>query len=386
LAVTQQVSLATFAYPDLGADKRSAIARSRTRVDPDGSTFIFETCLRTEVMVAGGEDRLLAALDRHFGGIPELAAGRVRFDAEAVEHLYRVASGLESPIRGEGEVLAQFRQAVNRAEDDGMIGGIFSRLIESAVATGRRAREMMPESAHDSLAAVAAQVVGGADRIAVLGSGIMASAVVKALQALPAPPPITVVARNPEHVWLEAVDVWDFQRTGEALKQFPAVVSATSAKRRLVEADEMAAAMAERPAPLILVDMAMPPDFPVDGSYDVVYVGIDDLAKLASRRSQPDHADPVVKAGALEAFRAFRDHHHLGPVIGGLTRYADDVVDGAVARFATRLQSEEDLAIVRQTAHTVARTLIAGPISYVKHPDRAPEALDIVAEAFGVDG
>lgn len=381
-----QISLATFAYPELKADKRSAIARSRTKVDPDGSTFIFETCLRTEVMVAGDEDRLLGALTRHFGGVPELAEGHIRFDADAVEHLYRVAAGLESPIRGEGEVLAQFRQAAARAEDEGMIGGIFSRLIESAVAIGRRTREMMPESAHDSLAAVAAQVVGGADRIAVLGSGTMATAVVKALQALPAPPPITVVARSPERVWLDAVDVWDFHRTREALAEFPAVVSATSAKRRLVEADEMVTATAGRLAPLILVDMAMPPDFPLNGQADVVYVGIDDLAKLAGRRSQPDQADPVVRAGAMEAFRAFSDHHQLGPVIGGLTRYADEIVDGAVARFATRLRSEEDLAIIRQTAHTVARALIAGPISYVKHPDRTPESLDIVAEAFGVDG
>jgi glutamyl-tRNA reductase len=235
------------------------------------------------------------------------------------------------------------------------------------------------------MAAIAAQAVGNVDRVAVLGSGAMATAVIRALQGLPAPPLVTVVARTPGRVTADNVAVWAFDRALEALGEFPAVISATSAKRRLVEADHMADVVHRRSTPLTLVDMAMPPDFTVTTSATLRYLDIDDLARMAERRPRGDEADALVRQAAIEAYRTFVDHHQVGPVIGGLTRRADDIVENTIARFGGRLASDEDLAVLRQTAHTVARTLLAGPISYVKQPDRAPEAIDIVAEAFGVD-
>jgi glutamyl-tRNA reductase len=310
---------------------------------------------------------------------------KVRHEADAVEHLYRVAAGLESPIRGEGEILTQFRQTLAKASEAGAVAGLFSKLIETAVAVGRQAREVMPESPHDSMAAVAAQTVGNADRVAVLGSGAMATAVVNALHGLPAPPMITVVARTPERVTVQNVDVWPFDHALHALEDFPAVISATSAKKRLVDTDRMADVVQQRSNPLTLVDMAMPPDFVVSPSATLRYLDIDDLARMAERRPRGDEADEFVRSAAVEAHRSFVDHHQVGPVIGGLTRRADDIVESALARFGGRLTNEDDRAVLRQAAHTVARTLLAGPIAYIKQPDRLPEAVDVVADAFGVD-
>jgi len=379
------ISSATFAYPEVDSATRARLARVIHAADSDGATFVLSTCLRTEVIVAGDGIRLHQTLERIFGGVPEVGIAKVRHDADAVEHIYRVAAGLESPIRGEGEILTQFRQTVAKASESDAITGIFSKLIESAVATGRHARENLPDSPHDSMAAIAAQAVGNVDRVAVLGSGAMATAVIRALQGLPAPPLITVVARTPERVTADDVAVCGFDRALEALEEFPAVISATSAKKRLVEVDEMAEVVQRRSTPLTLVDMAMPPDFTVSPSATLRYLDIDDLARMAERRPRGDETDVLVRQAAIEAYRTFVDHHQVGPVIGGLTRRADDIVENAVARFGGRLTNEEDLAVLRQTAHTVARTLLAGPISYVKQPDRAPEAVDVVAEAFGVD-
>jgi glutamyl-tRNA reductase len=183
----------------------------------------------------------------------------------------------------------------------------------------------------------------------------------------------------------ENVDVWAFDRALEALEDFPAVISATSAKRHLVEAGDMTAVITRRSAPLTLVDMAMPPDFPVAASATLRYLDIDDLARMAERRPRGDEADALVRLAAREAHCSFVDHHQVAPVIGGLTRHADIVVESVVARFGSRLGSDEDRAVLRQTAHTVARRLLAGPIAYIKQPDRAPEAVDVVADAFGVD-
>lgn len=385
MSSSTHITSASFAYPAVDTAVRARLAQALGSVEPDGATFLLSTCLRTEVVVAGDGESLRRRLQAIFGTDIDLGIAKIRSDEDAVEHLYRVAAGLESPVRGEQEILTQFRQTLATAIEKGAVSGIFAKLVETAVATGRLARESIPESPHDSMAAVAAQAVGNVDRVAVLGSGAMATAVTKALLGLPAPPTVTVVARSPGRVTQPEVTAWPFGRALQVLEDFPAVISATSAKRRLVGTDEMEDVIRRRPSPLTLVDMAMPPDFTVSSSSSLTYLDIDDLARMAERRPRKDDADRVVHSAAIEAHRSFVDHHQVGPVIGGLTRQADSLVDEVVSRFGGRLTDPKDLAILRQTAHTLARTLLAGPISYLKAPDRAQEAVDVVADAFGVD-
>lgn len=312
---------------------------------------------------------------------------RVRFREEAVDHLYRVAAGLESPILGEQEILTQFRQSLIEAENSGQVAGVFARLLETAVATGRHARELLPGSPHNSMAAVAAQAIGTSSRVAVLGSGIMATAVVEGLALLPAPPEITVVARNPEKVAdRDGVEVLSFEMAEAALRSFPAVISATSAKHRLIDDASLAGVVAARTDPLLLIDMAMPPDFrPPEGAF-VTYLDIDDLARMADRRSRSEEADALVAASAADAYRQYRDHHEIGPLISGMMDSADRLIDETVRRFSGRLRDPDDETALRQAVHTVARKLLAGPVEYLKKEDRSAEAIDVIADAFGVDG
>lgn len=348
--------------------------------------FVLSTCLRVEVVVPGDEEELAVALSRLFGDLGEEATPQLRRGERAVAHLYRIAAGLESPILGEYEILTQFRQSLIEAEESGQVQGVFARVLETAVATGRQARELLPKSPHNSMAAVAAQTVGAADRVAVLGSGIMATAVLDGLIQLPAPPKITVLARNPDKVADRPdIDVISIERAAEVISEYPAVVSATSAKHRLIDDSTIASAVADRTEPLLLIDMAMPPDFrpPIEGG--ITYIDIDYLARLADRRARSDEADALVESAAAEAYRKYRDHHEVGPAIGNLMTNADEIVDSAVRRFSGRLSDPGDADVLRQTAHTVARTLLAGPVSYLKGENRAPEAIDIIADAFGVE-
>ncbi|MET0830838.1 MAG: hypothetical protein ABWY62_00540 [Acidimicrobiia bacterium] len=376
----------SYAYPGVGGDARAEVARLLTAA-PKASpgTFVLSTCLRAEFLVHGDRARLDDVLGQMFGDEPEVDGAAVRCGSDAVAHLFRVAAGLESPVRGEIEILTQVRHAVRRASDDPDTEGTFSKLLEAAVASGRLARESFPSSPHDSLAAVAAQVVGDREAVAVFGSGVMAAAVIDALAQLPAPPRVAVVARNPGALARAGVESWPFDRAAEALARFPAVISATSAKRRLVPEDVLAAAVASRVTPLVLVDMAMPPDFArPDIGAATRYVDIDDLAAMAGRRPVDDGADELVLRRAEEAYTRFIRHHRVAPVIERMVADADDVVAEAVARFAGRLRNEEDEAVLRQAAHTVARTLIARPLAYLNEPGpgREDDAVDAVAEAF----
>lgn len=93
----------------------------------------------------------------------------------------------------------------------------------------------------------------------------------------------------------------------------------------------------------------------------------------------------MVERAATAAYRQYRDHHEVGPLIGDLIAGADEIVEDVVKRFTGRLSEPDDQAVLRQTAHTVARTLLAGPVSYLKRDDRSSEAIDVIADAFGVD-
>jgi glutamyl-tRNA reductase len=379
-----RISSASYAYPHLGSDSRAAIARLITTAAVPADTIVLSTCLRVEVVAATDPDGLDAIVRSLLGDdLHGSVAGRIRTGREAVTHVARVAAGLESPVLGEVEILTQFRQAVMAAQDDGRIGGLFARLLESLVSVGRKARDLMPGSAHASMGSIAAQVVGASPEVAVLGSGTMATAVVTGLHSLPAPPRITMLARRPETVTVAAAEVWPFERALEALARFPAVVSATSAKQRPVDDDRLTAVLDARTEPLILVDMAMPPDFVPPAGSVVRYVDIDDLARIADRRPRGAEADSFVSEAAAEAHRRYSEHHEVGPVISGLVSSADDVVERTVRRFAGRLESEDDLAVLQQAAHTVSRTLLAGPIEYLKRSDREG-ALETLAEAFGI--
>lgn len=381
-----EISSAGFAYPHHEGPARAELARRLLATKSFEDGFVLSTCLRVEVVVPGAESRLDDALSDLFGELLDTIKPQVRRGERAVTHLYRIAAGLESPILGEHEVLTQFRQALIEAEEEGRVTGVFARLLEGAVGVGRHARELIPGSPHNSMAAVAAQAVGTAGRVAVLGSGLMSSAVVDGLLLLPAPPAVTVIARHPEKVGRRhLVEVLPFEHAVEAIETFPVVISATSAKRRPIADETLVEALEKRSSRLLLVDMAMPPDFEPPAGAEVDYLDIDDLAAMADRRSRSEEADAFVDTAAASAYRQYRDHHEIGPLIGGLIGQADALVAETVARFAGRLGGADDEGVLRQTAHTVARALLAKPIAYLNREERSAEAIDVIADAFGVD-
>ncbi len=380
-----RLSSASFAYPEVPSPERARLAARIAAGAAAGppAPFVLSTCLRLEVVVPGDRHDLDRLLKEIFAEAADVAGVEIRHDTAAVEHLFRVSAGLESPIVGEREIWTQFRQAVARAEERGLDDGTFVKVLERAVAVGRQAREFLPHSPYESMAAVAAQVVGAAERVAVLGSGVMGTAVVGALANLPIPPQVTVATRRPESVALPGVEVRSLADAEKILATVPAVISATSAKTRLVASERLAEILRGRSEPLVLVDMAMPPDFTPEPGLPVTYVDIDELAGMAAHLVRSGDADELVATAAVDAFHRFAGHHEVGPVIRGLLSQADTVVEEAVDRFAGRLSDPADREVLRQAAHTVARTLLAGPVGYVNRATR--DAVDVVAESFGVD-
>lgn len=374
-----EITSASFAYPRVGEADRARVARALAGADSFSGAFVLSTCLRTEIAVAGNQTDLKQRLDELLGALP--VEPEVREGEVAVEHLFRVAAGLESPIVGEVEVLVQFRQALADMRSEGPPQRSFLKLMESAVAAGREARQSMPSSPHDTMAAVAAQVVGSAPEVAVVGSGTMARSVVEALTGLPAPPKVRVLTREPSRVDLGGVEILSLDALAVVLGESPVVVSATAASKRLLDSEQVGEALAGRQGPLLLIDMAMPPDFDPPSSGPMRYVGIDELARLASRRLRTTEAEEQVTRAAAQAHHAVTGGNRAGPVIAALLADADAVVDRTVERFSGRLSDDADREILRQTAHTVARTILNRPVSALRST-RDPDTIEVISAVF----
>jgi glutamyl-tRNA reductase len=231
-----------------------------------------------------------------------------------------------------------------------------------------------------SLALAAAELVGASRQVAVAGGGGMARWVVAALRARRPAPRITVYLRHPEHVGA-AGPFRSLDLLTEALAAADAIVSATSATTPLLSAEEMALALASRSAPLLLVDLGMPPDLPgPDGEPALRYVGVDDLAKLA-RSPMPTGLAEFLRAEAAKLWARLAARR-AAPVIAAILGEADRAVAEEVARFAPRLDHAADReAVLVQLASSVARRVLHPPLASLGS-GAAPA--EVLADAFGV--
>lgn len=368
----------------MAVSRDELLSAYRKLADTGEQAFILSTCLRFEVLVPGDDADLERVLKTLHGDWAGTATGLQRSDSEALCHVYRVASGVESPVIGEVEILAQVRESVGVAREVGALHGSFRSLVEGAIHAGRAAREELPESPHGSFAAIVAQLVGPHGEVAVFGAGTMARSVATALQFLPAPPSIAMYVRRPDELIIEGVLVRPMSDAAAALRSFPAVVSATSAQHRLFSVSEMREAISNRVKPLTLVDLAMPPDFEPGDVEGIRYVGIDELADRARRSPRSSAADHLISQAAVEAISRVRNHEKAGPVISAIMVEARRAVAEEVDRFAGRLSNPADRAVLEQLASTVSKRILHRPVSYLSSGEEGNEASDVIARAFGV--
>lgn len=341
--------------------------------------FILSTCLRVEIAVASDQD-LHPTLRALYGETDELLdLAKVRHDEDGFLHLCRVASGLESPIVGEVEVLGQFRSAVAAFRDAHTDSHRLRRILDGAVAVARAARRRTGISPRGSLAALAAREIRHHGRVAILGAGAMARAAAEAL----GDSDVSVFSRRALRV--AGHDTRRWEDALEALATFPAVISTVPGNGAPFPVEAVSAALASRHQPLLLIDLGMPPGFtPAPDTPVVDYRTVDDVAARVDAPPSPEFQAAVTEL-AGKAWRRISTPDRANSVIAGMVDRAESAVAEEVIRFARRLEAADDPeAVLRQLARTVARRILHRPISYINDNALSEEALDVLADAFGV--
>lgn len=330
-----------------------------------GEVAVLSTCNRTEIYAKAEKFHGAYADIRNFFAelayvTPDEFADHlyVHYDAEAVRHLFTVASGIDSDVIGESEILGQVRTAAERATEEGTAGPLLNLLFRHALQTGKRARTetgISRGTASVSHAAVdmAADRIGdlAGKRVLVMGAGEMAEGMVTALRGAGV---ADVFVAN--RTWQKARALADrVDGTAVRLSDLPLallevdlLLTSTGAQVPVVEHDDFEPVMAERAGrPLLIVDIAVPRD--VDPSVaqipGVTLLDMDDLRAFAQagveRRFDELVAVENIVTLEVDRFRSAATARSAAPVVSALRTWADDVRTGELAHYEARLSDLE---------------------------------------------
>jgi glutamyl-tRNA reductase len=332
------------------------------------------------------------------------------YEDDAAEHLFAVASGLDSMVVGEPQIQTQVRQAYRAAEDEGAPSALLIKLFGSALRTGRRVRERTgigasPSAMVDAALELARGAVGPLeDRSAlVVGAGGIAALAVKDLRARGVAR-LTVLNRNPDRA-RRLADRLGAESDGleglpRGLAEADLVVSSTAASGLVIGLDVARRALAGRgrePSgrPVVFVDLAVPRDVDprIAEEPNAVLIDIDDV-KLAVAGTGADQSGEMDRARAIVAeevrrLAEWRRAAKLAPLIQALRDRGARIQATELARVAPRLSSlsDREWADVQAMAGAIVAKLLHEPIVGLKA--RAATGSDSLtraaAELFGLD-
>jgi glutamyl-tRNA reductase len=340
---------------------------------------VLSTCYRVELyafLADGVEDAHGALLDaladaHHVDRSTLVDHLYVHSDEDVARHLSRVASGLDSLVLGEAEILGQVRGAFDDA--GAAAGPVLSLLFRTAITAGRRTRSETAIGANPATASsMALSLAEGAlgdlreRRVLVVGAGRIGLQTLKALAGRG----ITGVAVA-NRTYERAVEVatrfggivYGFHELREALAWADLTITATSSEAPVIGADVVRAALSGRPErPLVLVDLAVPADIARDtAEVDGVSVfDVDDLragldGALASRLREVPKVEAIVEEEVAAFGRRYRELE-VEPLLAALRLRAEVIRQRELERALRRL-GELDPETVEQIEH-LSRALV----------------------------
>lgn len=373
--------------------------------------MVLSTCNRVEVYAVvdafhGGLSVIGQVLAEHSGmSLNDMTKyAYVRYAEAAVEHLFAVASGLDSAVVGERQVLGQVRRAYASAESNRTVGRVLHDLAQRALSVGKRVHtETSIDAAGASVVSVALgmadqQLEGLAGRSAVVvGAGAMGAMSAKHL-ARAGVARIHIVnrtlprAKKLAHTIRDlgvAADAFPFDHLPPVLTDADVVVCCTGAVRPVVSLADVHRGLAHgnELKQLVICDLGMPRDVDaaVAGLPGVVVVDMDRIQREPSARaaaSDTNAARNIVAAEVAQYLSAQR-MAEVTPTVTALRQRAADVVEAELLRLDNRLPGL-DGAQREEVAHTVRRVvdkLLHAPTVRVKQLANAPGG-DSYAEAL----
>lgn len=406
------VSLATLEQLTLvPGDLPKALARL---VDFDAihEGVILSTCNRIEVYASAQRFHpAVQSVRRFLSDVSGIAQDRVSdgmyvfYDDSAVRHLFQVASGADSMIVGEPQILGQVRDAYALARAEGTARRTLTALFERALRVGKRARTQTNIARHvvsipAAAARMADEVAGGlrGRSVVVVGAGRMGELAARACADMGCAS-LVVANRTPERAARLAAKLGVHHASLEALSELFAaadvVISTTSAPDVVVGLPTLERAAAERSSPLVVVDVALPRD--VDPAArqlpGVRLLDLEDLSERVasgtrSRERELPKVGRIVDDEVL-SFCAWQRSLALEPAIVALREWAEARRAAEVARAVKRHRlGETGREALDAATRALVNKLLHVPTTRIKELASAADGqvfLEAFQELFDLD-
>lgn len=354
---------------------------------------LLSTCNRTEFYLAEPEDMVPEAVwailaERLGDGRGAREYGYAHRDRDAVRHLYRVSSGLDSMLLGESQIQGQVREAWEISK--GQAGPVLHRLFQTALLVGARVRSetglgMGAASAPSAAVALAGKIFNRlAGRSAlILGAGDMAELAATCLASEGVR--VTLVA-NRSYERAQAIAealgarALSLDEAWEHFGEADIVLSSTAAPHAVVTWERVASAIARRgDRPLCILDLAVPRDVePAVGQLENVFLyDIDDLQAVAAqaateRRSEIPAAERIVSE-EVERFWAWYGGLAVVPVLKEVRDRLEQVRAAELERALRRLAhlGPEDREQIEHLSHALLNKFLHQPTIALKEAARS---------------
>jgi glutamyl-tRNA reductase len=329
---------------------------------------ILSTCNRTEIYATGDGAQLEPALAwlAAQGGVSAADLRQHSYSLageQAARHAFRVASGLDSMVLGEPQILGQMKDAVRAADEAGAVGTTLHQLFQRSFAVAKDVRTSTEIGAHSiSMTAAAVRLAGQVfekltdTKVLFVGAGEMIDLAITHF-----------AAKNPKHMAIAnrtlergeklgarfGAEVMHLADLPTRLHEFDAVVSCTASTLPIIGLGAVERALKKRRRkPMFMVDLAVPRDIEpeVKALEDVYLYTVDDLAQVVqtgkeSRQAAVAQAEAIVDAG-VQSFMHWLDQRRAVPLIQQLNTQADVWREAELARARKMLAKGESLDAV----------------------------------------
>jgi len=323
---------------------------------------ILSTCNRTELYFAGEQPAAAAQWLAHYHrfGPSELAPYLYTLPREnAVRHAFRVASGLDSMVLGEPQILGQMKEAARAAQSAGTLGTVLHKLFQRSFAVAKEVRSTTRIGASSvSMAAAAVKLAARIfpslreQSVLLIGAGEMIELCATHFAAQ-APARITVANRTAERADRLAhrfnARAIELRTLAEHLHEYDIVVSCTASSLPILGKGLVERALrARRRRPIFMVDLAVPRDIePEAGELDDVFLyTVDDLAQvvaenLDSRRSAVEQAEAIIETQVGQFMHWMQARENV-PLIRALREHAESLRKQELDRAVKLLKRGDD--------------------------------------------
>jgi glutamyl-tRNA reductase len=355
---------------------------------------ILSTCNRTEIYCAGEGGDVEQTFDwlaRSGGVAPSVLRSHsyTLQDGMVARHAFRVASGLDSMVLGEAQILGQMKNAVRAAEQAGALGTTLNQLFQRSFAVAKEVRSSTEIGAHSiSMAAAAVRLAGqlfedlGKIKVLFVGAGEMVELAATHF-----------AARNPKGIAIANRTLERGERLagrfgGEVMRladlparlhEFDAVISCTASTLPIIGLGAVERAVkARKHRPMFMVDLAVPRDIEpeVKELEDVYLYTVDDLASVvqtgqANRQAAVAPDEAIIDAG-VQSFLHWMDKRGTVPLIQQLNAQADEWRAMELARARRMLAKGENVdAVLDALSKGLTQKMLHGAMAELHGGDAA---------------